>query len=76
MADHANFQIKNYFPDKDIDKKLLPENSDSSNLHDVPVLDDFEKPLLVSKMAISTLERIQGCSKPFYCGSDTSAALI
>lgn len=51
MADYANFQLKNYIPDKDIDKKLLPENSDSSNLHDVPVLDDFEKLLLVSKMA-------------------------
>ena len=76
MADYANFQLKNYIPDKGIDKKLLPENSDSSNLHDVPVLDDFEKLLLVSKMAISTLQGIQGCSKPFYCGSDTSATLI
>ena len=58
-ADYANLHFKNYIPDKDIDEKILMENPVSSNLQEVPVLDDFVKTLLVSQTAISTDQQME-----------------
>ena len=54
MADFANLHFKNYIPDKDIDEKMLTENAIPSNLQEVPALDDFMKPLLVSQTVFTT----------------------
>ena len=54
MADYANFHFKNYIPDKDINEKILTEDPVTSNLQEVPVLDDFVKTLLVSQIVITS----------------------
>ena len=51
---YVNHHFKNYIPDKDINEKILTENSVPSNLQEVPVLDDFVKTLLVSQTVITT----------------------
>ena len=54
MADFTNLHFKNYISDKDIDEKMLTENPVPSNLQEVPALDDFVKPLLVSQTVFTT----------------------
>ena len=51
---------------KDIEENISSENSDQSNLHKVPVLDDFVKTLLVSQMAISTDRQMEKFQERFY----------
>ena len=64
MKDYANLHFKKCIPKKD-NEKILMENPFSSNLQEVPVLDDFVKTLSVSQTVITTDHQIEKFQENF-----------
>ena len=65
MKDYANLHFKKCIPKTD-NEKILMENPFSSNLQEVPVLDDFMKTLSVSQTVITTDHQIEKFQENFF----------